>query len=63
MDKIDAKSFIKKLKEIENFKGKVIVISNNKSIKTKKELLSMGFDLVVYTPIDKKELENKLKTN
>ena len=60
MEKIDARSLLKKLKD-EDFKGKVLVISKNKDIKTKKELIDEGFDGIVYKPFDKKDLESKLK--
>ncbi len=60
MEKIDARSLLKKLKD-EDFKGKVLVISKNKDIKTKKELIDEGFDGIIYKPFDKKDLESKLK--
>lgn len=59
MEKIDARSLLSKLKD-EEFKGKVIIITKNRDIKLKKELLELGFDSIVYLPIDKKELNNKL---
>lgn len=61
MEKIDARSFLNKVKEVEGFNGKVIVISKNKDIKSKKELLSLGFNNIIYIPIDKKELLAKIK--
>ena len=54
-------SFLNKVKEVEGFNGKVIVISKNKDIKSKKELLSLGFNNIIYIPIDKKELLAKIK--
>ena len=60
MEKIDARSLLKKLKD-EGFDGKVIVISKNKDIKTKKELLDEGFDSIIYKPISKKDLISKIK--
>ena len=61
MEKIDARSFLNKVKEVEDFNGKIIVISKNKDIKSKKELLDLGFDNIIYIPIDKKELLAKIK--
>lgn len=61
MEKIDARSFINKVKEVENFNGKVIVISKFKDIKNKKELLGLGFSNILYIPIDKKDVLSKLE--
>ena len=60
MEKIDARSFLNKVKEVEGFTGEVIIISQIKNIKIKKELIDLGFANVIYSPIDKKELEDKL---
>ena len=36
MDKIDAKSFLSKVKEVKSFDGKVFIITNNKDLKSGK---------------------------
>ena len=56
MEKIDARSLLFKLKKENIFKGKVIVVSKNKDLKVKKELLELGFSSVIIKPIDKKEV-------
>jgi CheY-like chemotaxis protein len=61
MDKIDARTFISKVKVIENFKGKVIVISKVKDIKNKKELLDLGFKGIILEPVNKKEVQGKFE--
>jgi signal transduction histidine kinase len=58
MDKIDAKSFLYKAKMVESFTGKVYVITKNKDIRYRKELISYGFAGVITTPISKEEIEN-----
>ena len=56
MEKIDARNFISKIKSIDNFNSKLYVISENKDIKTRKELLTSGFAGVVYSPVIKKDI-------
>ncbi len=60
MEKIDARSFLSKVKDVEGFTGKVIVISKYKDIKNKKELLDLGFSNILYDPFNKKDVLNKL---
>ena len=57
MEKIDARSFIMKCKDIEGFKAKVIVISKNNSINNKKELLNYGFSGTINSPVNKKDIK------
>jgi signal transduction histidine kinase len=59
MDKIDARLLLAKMKN-ENLSGKVVVLSTNKDIRNKKELLDLGFDLVLTIPINKAELKEKI---
>ena len=61
MEKINARAFIKKVKEVEGFNSKVYVISKNREISNRKELLDLGFAGIVYTPIDKKDLIKKIE--
>ncbi len=61
MDKIDARSFLSKIKKVEGIDSKVIVISKYKELKNKKELLDLGFTNVVVTPLDKKDVLSKLE--
>ena len=61
MEKIDARSFLKKTNEVENFSGKIIVITKHKELKNKKELIDLGFSNIVSTPIDKKDVINKIE--
>ena len=60
MEKIDARALLNKLK-VENFKGKIFVISKNKDIQNKKVLLDLGFAGIVNTPVSKKEVLSKLE--
>lgn len=61
MDKIDAVSFLYKAKRVDGFNGKVIVISDAKDFKMKKELLDNGFDSILADPFSKEEVTNKIK--
>lgn len=56
MDKIDAKSFLSKVKEVKSFHGKVFIITNNKDLKSKKEMLDLGFKSILIRPLNKKDL-------
>lgn len=56
MDKIDAKSFLSKVKEVKSFDGKVFIITNNKDLKSKKEMLDLGFKSILIRPLNKKNL-------
>ena len=46
MDKIDARSFLDKVRKVDSFKGKVFVITKKKGIQLKKELKDYGFDAI-----------------
>lgn len=61
MDKIDARSFLNKVKQVDGFKGKVFVITKKKSINLKKELKEYGFDAVLIDPLNKKDIEDNFK--
>ena len=61
MDKIDARSFLDKVKQVDGFKGKVFVITKKKSINLKKELKEYGFDAVLINPLNKKDIEDNFK--
>ncbi len=61
MDKIDARSFLKKVNDVEGFKGKVIVVTKNKEIKAKKDFLDLGFSNIISLPLDKKDIASKLE--
>ena len=61
MDKIDARSFLDKVRQVDGFKGKVFVITKNKSINLKKELKEYGFDAVLINPLNKKDIEDHFK--
>ena len=61
MDKIDARSFLDKVRQVDGFKGKVFVITKNKSINLKKELKDYGFDAVLINPLNKKDIEDNFK--
>ena len=61
MEKINARAFIKKAKEVEGFNSKIYVISKNREISNRKELLDLGFAGIIYTPIDKKDLIKKIE--
>lgn len=61
MDKIDAKSFLDKVKIVSSFKGKVFVITKKKSINLKKELKDYGFDAVLIDPLIKKDIEDNFR--
>ena len=61
MDKIDARSFLDKVRQVDGFKGKVFVITKNKSINLKKELKEYGFDAVLINPLNKKDIEDSFK--
>lgn len=58
MDKIDASSFLKKVKEVQTFKGKIYVVTNKKDINIKKNLIEEGFDAVLVNPLSLKEIKN-----
>jgi len=61
MEKIDARSLLAKTKQIEGFNAKIFVITKNKEIRNKKELLSIGFTGIIYSPVEKKDIINKLE--
>ena len=61
MDKIDARSFLDKVRQVDGFKGKVFVITKKKSINLKKELKKYGFDAVLINPLNKKDIEDNFK--
>ena len=61
MDKIDARSFLDKVRQVESFKGKVFVITKKKSINLKKELKEYGFDAVLIDPLNKKDIEDNFR--
>lgn len=61
MDKIDARSFLDKVRQVDGFKGKVFVITKKKSINLKKELNEYGFDAVLINPLNKKDIEDNFK--
>ncbi len=61
MDKIDARSFLDKVRQVDSFKGKVFVITKKKSINLKKELKEYGFDAVLIDPLNKKDIEDNFK--
>lgn len=61
MDKIDARSFLNKVRQVDGFKGKVFVITKKKSINLKKELKEYGFDAVLINPLNKKDIEDNFK--
>lgn len=61
MEKIDARSFLDKVRQVDGFKGKVFVITKNKSINLKKELKEYGFDAVLINPLNKKDIEDNFK--
>lgn len=61
MDKIDGRSFLDKVRQVESFKGKVFVITKKKSINLKKELKEYGFDAVLIDPLNKKDIEDNFE--
>ena len=61
MDKIDARSFLDKVRKVDSFKGKVFVITKKKSIQLKKELKEYGFDAILIEPLNKKDVEVNFK--
>ena len=61
MDKIDARSFLDKVRKVESFKGKVFVITKKKGIQLKKELKDYGVDAILTEPLDKKDIEVNFK--
>ena len=61
MDKIDARSFLDKVRKVESFKGKVFVITKKKSIQLKKELKDYGFDAILIEPLNKKDVDVNFK--
>ena len=61
MDKIDARSFLDKVRKVDSFKGKVFVITKKKNIQLKKELKDYGFDAILIEPLDKKDIEVNFK--
>lgn len=61
MDKIDAKTFLNKAKQIPTFNGKVFVITKNKNVNHKKELYENGFDAIFLEPLDRKEISVNFK--
>ena len=58
MDKIDARSFLKKVKDVKTFNGKIYVVTNKKDIDIKKNLIEEGFDAVLVNPLSLKEIKN-----
>lgn len=58
MDKIDARNFLKKVKDIRTFNGKIYVVTNKKDIDIKKNLIEEGFDAVLVNPLSLKEIKN-----
>ncbi|MCI7554102.1 MAG: ATP-binding protein, partial [Tenericutes bacterium] len=60
MDKIDARSFIYKIK-VEQIACNVIVISSNKDFNNKKDLLDLGFKMVLFEPIKKDDVSESIK--
>ena len=61
MDKIDARSFLDKVRKVDSFKGKVFVITKKKNIQLKKELKDYGFDAILIEPLNKKDVEVNFK--
>lgn len=61
MDKMDARSFLDKVRQVDGFKGKVFVITKKKSINLKKELKEYGFDAILINPLNKKDIEDNFK--
>ena len=61
MDRIDARSFLDKVRKVESFKGKVFVLTKKKNIQLKKELKDYGFDAILIEPLDKKYIEVNFK--
>ena len=61
MDKIDARSFLDKVRKVDSFKGKIFVITKKKNIQLKKELKDYGFDAILIEPLDKKDVEVNFK--
>lgn len=61
MDKIDAKTFLNKARQVPTFKSKVFVITTNKNVNHKKELYDHGFDAILIEPLNKKEIETNIK--
>ena len=61
MDKIDARSFLDKVRKVDSFKGKVFVLTKKKGIQLKKELKDYGFDAILIEPLDKKDIEVNFK--
>ncbi len=61
MEKIDAYSFLLKVKKEKAFTGRIIVLTNTKDIKGKKELIDNGFAGVVSVPVNRKELLETIK--
>lgn len=61
MEKINAEAFLKKVKLVENFSGKIVMITKTKNIKVKKELLKLGFAGIVSYPLDKDEILKKIE--
>ena len=61
MDKIDARSFLDKVRKVDSFKGKVFVITKKKNIQLKKELKEYGFDAILIEPLNKKDVEVNFK--
>ena len=57
MDKIDARSFLKKVKDVKTFNGKIYVVTNKKDIDIKKNLIEEGFDAVLVNPLSLKEIK------
>lgn len=61
IDKIDAKSFYKKTRDINNIKTKMFVITYSNDFKIKQSYLNMGFNAVITLPINIKQLRDKFK--
>ena len=59
-DKIDAESFLYKVKMVEGYKTRIIVITPSKDFNRKKELINKGFSNVITLPINRDEIRNKI---
>lgn len=60
MDKIDAKTFLNKVKETK-YTGKIYVITKVKTVNHKKELIKEGFDSILLEPLNTKEINTTFK--
>src|SRR5574344_905424 len=61
MDKIDARTFLTKCKEVDHFNGKIIVITKNSDLRYRKELLDFGFSGIITLPVNKVDMQNIIK--